>query len=79
MCHRVAAGDLREGGVVLAEHHDRGLERADGLEHVLLLGVELGELLLADRRRLRQRLLVLRDLRLEVPAQTRWITTHIHT
>ena len=77
MCHRVAAGDLREGGVVLAEHHDRGLERADGLEHVLLLGVELGELLLADRRRLRQRLLVLRDLRLEVPAMICMSTRNI--
>ena len=52
---------LGEGLVVLAQYRDRGLERADGLEHVLLLGVELRQLLLAQRRRLRQRGLVLRD------------------
>merc|ERR1719327_1005533 len=58
-------GNLEEG-VVLREHNDRGLERANGLQHVLLLLVELGELLLAHRRGLVQGLLVLRDLRLEV-------------
>merc|ERR1719428_2524860 len=52
--------------VVLGEHDDRRLERTDGLEHVLLLLVELGELLLAHRGRLVERLLVLRDLRLQV-------------
>merc|ERR1719446_831331 len=53
-------------GVVLAEDGGCRLQRADGLEHVLLLRVELGQLLLADRRRLVKRRLVLRDLGLEV-------------
>merc|ERR1719281_1365050 len=52
--------------VVLGEDDDGRLERTDGLEHVLLLLVELGELLLAHRGRLVERLLVLRDFRLKV-------------
>merc|ERR1719327_837397 len=49
-------------GVVLAEDGDRVLERLDRLHHVLLLRVELLQLLLANRRRLVEGLLVLRDL-----------------
>merc|ERR1719305_973447 len=56
---------LRER-VVLAQNRDRRLQGADRLEHVLLLRVELGQLLLAKGRRLVERLLVLRDLGLEV-------------
>ena len=52
---------LRER-VVLAQDRDRRLQSADRLEHVLLLPVELGQLLLAKRRRLVEGLLVLRDL-----------------
>ena len=52
---------LRER-VVLAQNRDRRLQGADRLEHVLLLRVELGQLLLAKGRRLVERLLVLRDL-----------------
>ena len=52
---------LRER-VVLAQDRDRRLQSADRLEHVLLLSVELGQLLLAKRRRLVEGLLVLRDL-----------------
>merc|ERR1719482_417248 len=52
--------------VVLAQHDDRGLQRADRLQHVLLLRVELRKLFLAHRRGLVQSLLVLRDLSLEI-------------
>merc|ERR1719265_1135329 len=52
--------------VVLAEHRDRRLQRANRLEQILLLGVELSELFPAQSGRLIKRLLVLRDLRLEV-------------
>merc|ERR1719265_2121339 len=57
--------DLSER-VVLAEHRDRRLERANALQKILLLSVKLRELLLAKSRRLVERLLVLRDLGLEV-------------
>merc|ERR1719252_58988 len=56
---------LRER-VVLAQDRDRRLQGADRLEHVLLLRVELGQLLLAKGRRLVERIRVLRDLGLEV-------------
>ena len=56
---------LRER-VVLAQNRDRRLQGADRLEHVLLLAVELGQLLLAKGRRLVERLLVLRDLGLPI-------------
>ena len=51
---------------MLAEDRDRALQRADGLERILLLRVELRELLLAELRGLVQRGLVLGDLRREV-------------
>ena len=38
---------LDEFGVVLPENRDGALQRADGLEHVLLLRVEFGKLLRA--------------------------------
>jgi len=63
-----AAGQLQErrGAVVLGEHSDGGLERRDGLQEILLLGIELGELLLANGSGLVQRRLVLGHLLLVV-------------
>merc|ERR1719335_1380149 len=58
--------DLRQGRVVLAQDDDGRLQRADRLQHVLLLFIELRKFLLAHRGRLVQRLLILRDLRLQV-------------
>merc|ERR1719352_1979729 len=58
--------NLNKLRVVLPEHGDRALQRPDRLEDVLLLAVELGKLLLAERSSLIQSSLVLRDLRRQV-------------
>merc|ERR1719171_1900196 len=57
---------LRQRRVVLAQDDDGRLQRADGLQHVLLLFIEFRQLLLPHRGRLVQRFLVLGDLSLQV-------------
>ena len=71
-------GDVRESdahfrvhvrlqqGVVLLQHGDGALQGTDGLQQVLLLAVELGQLLLAQRGGLVQGSLVSGDLLLQV-------------
>merc|ERR1719236_313155 len=58
--------DLRQGRVVLAQDDDGRLQRADRLQHVLLLFIEFRQFLLAHRSRLVQRFLILRDLGLQI-------------
>merc|ERR1719240_1426153 len=57
---------LRQRRMVLAQDNNGRLQRADRLQHVLLLFIEFRQLLLAHRSRLVQRFLILRDLRLQV-------------
>ena len=57
---------LGELCIVLAQDGDGTLQRTDGLEHVLLLAVELREFLLANGGGLVEGRLVLRDLGPEV-------------
>ena len=57
---------LGELCMVLAQDGDGTLQRTDGLEHVLLLAVELREFLLANGGGLVEGRLVLRDLGSEV-------------
>merc|ERR1740138_931091 len=58
--------NLKKLGVVLAKNGDGALQRADRLQDVFLLCVELGEFLLAERSSLVQSSLVLRDLRRQI-------------
>ena len=58
--------DLEELRMVLPENGDRTLQRADRLEHVLLLRVELRELFLPQLSRFVKRGLVLGDFTREV-------------